>query len=49
MRRFENNKRPQKSSVGAYFGAGYGNRTRDRGLGSDYFTIKLILQSVWVL
>ena len=26
------------------FGAGYGNRTRDRGLGSDYFTIKLILR-----
>ena len=27
------------------FGAGYGNRTRDRGLGSDCFTIKLILRA----
>ena len=25
-------------------GAGYGNRTRDRGLGSDCFAIKLILR-----
>ena len=29
------------------FGAGYGNRTRDRGLGSDCFTIKLILHGLY--
>ena len=37
---------PQEKTtlVGGFsYGAGYGNRTRDRGLGSDCFTIKLIL------
>ena len=31
-----------------YFGAGYGNRTRDRCLGSDCFAIKLILQNIYL-
>ena len=30
------------------FGAGYGNRTRDRGLGSDCFSIKLILRNIYL-
>ena len=30
------------------FGAGYGNRTRDRCLGSDCFSIKLILQNIYL-
>ena len=29
------------------YGAGYGNRTRDRGLGSDCFSIKLILHGLY--
>ena len=31
----------------SFFGAGYGNRTRDRCLGSDCFAIKLILHKDW--
>ena len=43
------NKKEPPQEGDSLFGAGYGNRTRDRGLGSDCFTIKLTLRDSGII